>query len=297
MNPEKPLLSLPGYDILGVISTSKFGKTWLAKGNGSELPLIIKEVSPTEDAIDLRAKLNLILHPVLITSSIEINDKGRSYVARPFLEGTTLKEIIASSKIRKSISPKFIAECFVHLSNGLDLLHAQGFLHGDIKPSNLLVAHPPGIKPIDWKPENIRLIDFETSMRFPTVENSRRPFAMGYSAPEQLLNHGHLACPATDIFALGITLFETLTGKQPFAYHDPELLLHLQLNVPVSPSSKLTPGMFKLILKATNKIPFRLPPAMLTSKEVETILKDGIKGRYSSAGEFSAELMQVMNSL
>jgi serine/threonine protein kinase len=125
-----------------------------------------------------------------------------AYLLMEFLEGPSLLRLIRSTP-RRRLGVSDVARVGIHLGGALTHIHERGFLHLDVKPSNIIVVRG---RPM--------LFDFSTARprtvkRVPHVEGTD-----GYMAPEQCL--GEPLTPATDVFAFGATLYEALTGRLPF---------------------------------------------------------------------------------
>lgn len=123
----------------------------------------------------------------------------------------------------------------------------------------------------------------------------RAPFALCYSPPEQLLNRNHLTGPWSDLFSLAMTLYETLCRKPAFWYHDPEMLMHMQLNQPIK-NNGIKQSLFAIIVKATYREPFRLPPRALMFPEIDDFIQKSIEKRYQEAREFITDLENLINT-
>jgi len=272
-----------------IISSGKFGPVWFGNCVETKQQVIIKEYS--KEHVELAKKLAEINHPVLQTCELAYLDET-VYIVRNYVPGLNLKVLLSQKRSKHKFSEEFWVKGFITLLEGLQTLHEHGIIHRDIKPSNIIIGH--GYEPKDeWKPENMKLIDFEQALLLDHSEKEQRtPFAMGYAPPEQLLNRNRLTCPQSDLFALGVTLFEVICRKKAFTFYDPEMMLHIQLNIPISNSHGIDEKLFKIILKATEKEPFRLPPARLPVSEIDKIIQKGIDKRYSSAKEMANELSE-----
>ncbi|MFT3740030.1 MAG: protein kinase [Breznakibacter sp.] len=232
-----------------------------------------------------------------ITPTIEtVEYQGDSYLIRPYIEGTCFKTILKKHAIRKHLEPLFFVKAAVSLLKTLEHVHSKGLVHRDIKPSNLILKHTPQQHPCTWNPSNIVLIDFEQACVYPAAEPSRAPFALVYSPPEQLLNHNELVCPASDLFALSVTLFELLSGSAPWVDCNAEVLMHLQLTYPMRHRPGIDEPLFEILAKAAYKEPFKLPPRRLADEVIVEILGQGIAKRYQSALDMRIELENYLNA-
>jgi serine/threonine protein kinase len=186
---------------------------------------------------------------------------GRDYLAVGYVDGATLEDVLRE---RGPLPPEAAVKVATAIAAGLDALHAAGIVHRDIKSSNIIIDAEGSAK----------LTDFGLAKGRAYTVLTRPGQVMGtldYLAPE--LIKGRPAEPATDIYALGCTVFEAVTGRTPFA--DKTLfqvgLAHLE-EQPPDPAS-LQPG---------------LSPEF--SRAVLTALAKEASDRPSSASEYAAQL-------
>lgn len=159
--------------------------------------------------------LGAIRHPNVI--SIEdagIATNGAPYLVLEKLEGRALDSIL---DLRRRISVPDALHIALSLSWALAETHSRGFVHRDIKPSNVVVVHGSEAQ----GGEQVRLLDFGVATAPDRLGGPPKLTATGsvvgtpeYLAPEQLL--GAPATPMTDVYAVGVLLYECLTGELPF---------------------------------------------------------------------------------
>jgi eukaryotic-like serine/threonine-protein kinase len=136
-------------------------------------------------------------------------------IAMEYVEGTDLYHLVAD------IGPvpwKFAARWAVDLLGGLAVIHKNGFIHRDVKPANIMVIGPapaPRVSPVDT---SAKLLDFGAAKLAADVKPStgtKRTFVgtREYAPPEQWTEQ---VVPASDIYALGASLFHALTGRPPW---------------------------------------------------------------------------------
>ena len=251
--------SLTGREFLleKELSKGKFGRVVLVISKSTHEPFILKETEHLQK--EVTTVLQTIHHRSLLTSTEQIMLNGHLYLLRRYETGMSLKEVLKTRNLQKRFSLRFWIEAFIGLLEGLEILHNHQLIHRDIKPANILVTGPNPPKTTPAAPPQIKLIDFEQSQFFNrSIQNTRMPFALCYSPPEQLLNFNNLAGPWSDLFALALSLYEAITQKPAFWYHDPEMLLHLQLNQPIK-KGKIPDELYGILCKATRRMAFRFP--------------------------------------
>lgn len=172
------------------------------------------------------------------------NKEGYAYIAMQYAMGGTLQDHLPGKPIDWRLALKLV----IPIAAGLHYAHSQNLVHQDVKPSNILLPQQ------DWP----LLADFGLPRITPRPpDNTLIIGTPAYMAPEQI--KGQAADPRTDIYALGIILFEIVTGRLPFNYQDPGALMEAHLNEPVPAptdvSSNCHPALEGVILTATQKSP------------------------------------------
>ena len=196
---------------------------------------------------------------------------GRDYLAVGYVEGGTLEDRLRASG---PLSVDDTVRVATEMASGLDALHQAGIVHRDIKASNIILRRSDGAA---------MLTDFGLAKGRAYTVLTRPGQVMGtldYLAPE--LIKGRPAEAATDIYALGCTVFECVTGKTPFA--DKTLfqvgLAHLEEPPPDPGATRtdLPPGFSEAVLAALEKEPEQRPQ---TASAYATLLQAAAEGRTS----------------
>lgn len=153
-------------------------------------------------------------HPHLVgfVSAGELDDGGR-YIVLEYLRGRTLGQLRRESG---PLASERVAAIGQQIARGLAELHAEGIIHRDLKPENIFCCDFRG------NPEFVKIMDFGVArLSDTTIEEEESLTQTGasvgtplYMAPEQLLGDG--VGPETDLYALGIILYELLSGRRPF---------------------------------------------------------------------------------
>ncbi|MGV8073244.1 MAG: serine/threonine protein kinase [Syntrophobacteraceae bacterium] len=144
-------------------------------------------------------------HPNMVVVYDVGEDHGTVYIAMEFLEGKPLDEIIKS----EAFKPDEIIELGVQVAEALDYAHRKGIIHRDIKPSNIIVQPDGHIKITDFGIAHIE--DPEAAQQTQAGEILGTP---AYMSPEQVLSQP--VDGRSDLFSLGVILYELATGKRPF---------------------------------------------------------------------------------
>jgi len=297
------------YRRLRLLGKGGYGEVYLAEQEWPRRKVALKLIrrdrisQETLDRFEEEAELlGGLQHPGiarLINAGRALGQEGRPYIAMEYVEGETLKDLIARARSWKegrpdkktpgdsssrrsssSSSPRTRKEFFksVHLiekaARALHVAHEKGVIHRDVKPANIVV-NPAG-DPV--------LLDFGLARDTSGQVSGRSaegiaPGTLSYMSPEQLSGTGDLDC-RTDVWSLGVTLFEYLTGKLPFAgttRHDREdAILHRD---PADPRR----------LNPSSAFPDDLAVVL------EVALEKDLNRRYQTALDLAEDLRRVRN--
>ncbi len=249
---------LGNYRILQKIGEGGMGTVFLGRDMGLEREVVIKVISPQwarNPRLMKRFKVEAIAqarlnHPGIVTIH-SFEQQGDTYfIVMEYVEGKTLKQLL---KERGRIPPPEALSMIDGLLEGLAYAHGKGVLHRDVKPANIFVTAGGRVKIGDFGIAKVVGIDGLT--RVGTMVGT--PL---YSSPEQI--RGEKAGPASDIYSVGVMLYEMVTGTHPFsgARTDYEIQrAHLQ-TVPPAPatvigdiSAPLDAAIMKCLEKSTVK--------------------------------------------
>jgi serine/threonine protein kinase len=143
-------------------------------------------------------------HPNIITIYDVVRDKDLTYIVMQYVDGQSLQALIDSGRI---LAPHEIIDLLKPISDALDYAHQNGIIHRDIKPANILIEKSGQPHLADF---GVARIEKSTMTQAGTTVGT-----LSYMSPEQV--KGETIDHRSDIFALGVILYELLTGKRPFA--------------------------------------------------------------------------------
>jgi len=177
----------------------------------------------------------------------EIEGKKRWCILMEYIEGQTLSDIL---KEKGSLTPHELCKMAISVCNALSFAHSKGVIHRDIKPSNIMVSKDGEVKITDFGIASAIKRDPYVSRSVSTI------LTLQYASPEQINEEKQDA--RSDIYSLGITLYECLTGIRPFSGKGPKVLLGHLNTIPEPPSKKkqdIPKQWDKIILKCLEKRP------------------------------------------
>lgn len=279
----------------------KFCSVYLGINKDNKQKVVIKKLNPalvknlaSVERFKLESALN-IRHPNLTAVLDYITHQDDHYIVRTFVDGTDMQKFSKSKTGRKKELLSFYLRCAVGILNALEELHKNKIIHCDIRPSNMVIGFDAN-EEINFSNPDIRLIDFGLAKRNEQQAkiHERIPFALIYSPPEQVLNEAELVNATSDLYSLGISLYEMISGESPFANANPEKLMNLQINQNIEKHPLIPASVFKILRKATNKEIFSLPPNRYSHEQIVEHLLKGQKNRYISATEFREEVLKIL---
>ena len=212
------------YEILWSLGEGGMGQIYLARdaqlGRNIALKLISQEFATDAKRVlrfeqEARAA-SALNHPnVCVIHEIGITDQGRHFIAMEYIQGTTLREHLA----RGPLKPIEALQVAIQVGAALASAHAVGIIHRDIKPENIMLRPDGYVKVVDFGLAKLTevLPEHQRSGDAPTVVRTEPRTLMGtvkYMSPEQLREAA--VDERTDIWSLGVVLYEMLNGSTPF---------------------------------------------------------------------------------
>jgi serine/threonine protein kinase len=214
-------------------------------------------------------------HIVGVYRSGEAN--GLLYIAMEYIEGADLEAVLADYRQDQQLMPfDHVGQIIQPICLALDYAHSQGVIHRDVKPSNIMLDKQG--RPI--------LTDFGLAL----LDNKTRGEIFGtphYMAPEQVFSSAG-AVPQSDLYSLGVILYEIFTGKLPFEADHPHEVATLHLTEPPLPPRQLRPDLSPeleaVILKALTKAPEgRYPTGLALADALDQVLA-GVEDKIAQPG-------------
>ncbi|WP_307095485.1 Stk1 family PASTA domain-containing Ser/Thr kinase [Arthrobacter sp. V1I9] len=168
-------------------------------------------------------------HPHVVGVLDQGTDAHTAYLVMEYIKGHTLRDVI---KAEGALPPRRAFKLIEPVVEGLGAAHAAGFIHRDVKPENVLIAEDGRIKIGDFGLARAVTTSTSTGVLLGTV---------AYLSPELVL--GRSADARSDVYSVGIMLYEMLTGQQPFTGEVPIQVAYQHVNGTVGPPSALVPGL------------------------------------------------------
>jgi hypothetical protein len=225
------------YRLIGLLAEGGMGNIYIGAHTRLNRYVAIKLLKPElqhrKDAIarffEEARTVNTIKHPNIVESIDLVEDaQDGAYCVLELLHGPSLKRRLADGPLPLASALRVAAQ----IADALHVVHAQGIVHRDLKPDNLiLVEH-------DGRDDFVKLIDFGVAQMGDDDANGKPFGTAAYMAPEQAA--GQRVDGRADVYALGVLLFEMITGIHPFAStNDNEYVLRHADEAPPRPSKLL----------------------------------------------------------
>ena len=225
------------------------GVVWRARDVKTGASVAIKLMKDMSDpvAVDLFTKewraLAEISHPNIVevrdVDVIEENGVKKPFFVMPLLHGTTLADLIADASARLTVER--VVDIATHVCRGLHAAHQRGLVHRDLKPSNILVMED----------DSAKIIDFGVVHLAGSKSVTGQKGTFQYMSPEQALMRD--ITPASDLFSMGIILYEALTGRKPFARKTVPETIDAVLKFIPPPVSELNPNINMSLSRVVHK--------------------------------------------
>jgi eukaryotic-like serine/threonine-protein kinase len=265
------------YEVVGALGSGGMGEVYLARdrvlGRDVALKILRRQYAGDDEFAERFKREALSAASLSHPNIVQVYDRGEteedaSYIAMEYVPGGTLKERISQEGPLEAADAAALG---AQVAEALGAAHDRGMVHRDIKPQNVLLTARGDAK----------VADFGIARAASSVTISQTGSVMGtagYMSPEQAL--GKPATPKSDLYSLGVVLYETLTGELPYTADNPIAVSMKHVNDPLRPPREVNP---------------RIPEGM--NALVTKLLAKDPEDRYASADELADDLLRVHRGL
>jgi len=189
---------------------------------------------------------SVLNHPNICTIHQVGHDAGWDFIVMEYVEGMTIRDMLREGPF----DPSVLCRIGIQVADALELAHSQNMIHRDIKPANIMVTKNGRAKILDfglvkWTGPN----ELQATAMTGLTEQGAIMGTVNYMSPEQL--KGDSIDHRTDIFSLGLVLYEMATGQPPFAAENYIGVMHAILYQPVAPPPPTFPPALWTIIDRT----------------------------------------------
>lgn len=271
--------TLGRYKVLKELGRGSMGVVYLGKDPTIQRFVAIKtmrldEIDDHDKLQEVKARFFLeaestgrLSHPNIVTIFDAGEEDDLGYIAMEMLQGTTLKQW---SRKPHLLPLEKLIPILATVADAMDYAHQQGVVHRDIKPANIMLTTD----------EAVKIMDFGIA-KMATSSKTQTNIVLGtptYMSPEQI--SGKKVDGRSDIFSLGVVMFELLTGRPPFMADNVSALLFAIAHTPHLSVKAIRPDLSPIVKKVLDRA-LQKDPAL----------------RYRRAGEFAMELRSCLEGL
>ena len=246
------------YDIVRPLGSGGMGEVYLARdrtlGRDVALKVLKSQYAGDRESAERFKREATSAAGLSHPNIVQVYDRGdteegSSYIAMEYVPGGTLKErIVADGPLDAGLAASYGYQ----VAEALRAAHAKGVVHRDIKPQNVLITASGGAKVGDFGIARAASAAGDAQTKTGTVMGTA-----GYMSPEQAL--GESATPKSDLYSLGVVLYEAVTGELPFTADNPIAVSMKHVNEAPRHPQDLNPavpeGMTAVIMKLLSKSP------------------------------------------
>ena len=255
------------YQLIRLLGQGGYSEVWLAEDKQAGLNIVLKVYAPgkglDEDGVKVFSKeFSMVFnlnHPNLLRPTHYDVFERMPYLIMPYCEHGSSSKLVG--KIDERTAWRFLYE----IASGLAYLHAQEqpVIHQDIKPDNILIDSKDSFLITDFGISSKARSTLRQSMQ----SGSSGAGTMAYMAPERF-SKDNLPIKASDVWALGASLFELTTGEPPFGEHG-GLLLRGGAEIPNIPTEEWSPKLKEMVHRCLQRDPWDRPTAQTICEEAK----------------------------
>jgi eukaryotic-like serine/threonine-protein kinase len=263
--------SIGPYEILRCIGSGGMGEVFLAYDPICKRKIALKRIRTDSDKPEKLREQFLqeatltaqLIHPCIIPIYSIVDEKDLLYFTMPFIEGQTLKDLLATAREseRRDESPNPLSSVtslsymFLQICRAIGYAHSQGVIHRDLKPSNIMIGSSGEVRILDWG----LVQPISDRGKLSIEEADKVAGSLMYMAPEIIL--GGAPTHQSEVYSLGLILYQMLTLRYPF--HRSEISKYCEsLNqetlvdpITVAPSRSIPPILSHITLKCLQSSP------------------------------------------
>lgn len=284
-----------------IISKSKFSIVYIAAEAESKQKVICKQLSPelfdnhTEKLkffVEASVSLN---HPGIVKTIDLIVEKNNIFIIQEFIYGLTLENLIKDKRLFDYRYNHFFMKVIAKCCDALDFMHKSGYCHCDIKPANIMILENYG--EIDFYEPEVKIIDLgniKPAFKPRVFDANKRTYNIMYGSPEQIFGFDELVGDHSDIFSLGLVLFECIAKEPALNTSNPMLIKRLQSITKVPEHYRIDQDLNYIIQKACVKPDIIKSVKQYTQQELAQKVVFSLQMRYQKTLDMKEDILSLM---
>ncbi|MCB1257955.1 MAG: serine/threonine protein kinase, partial [Microthrixaceae bacterium] len=241
MSDENPRVLNDRYEIYRRLARGGMAQVYLARDRVLDRPVAVKELVPefaTDPSFVERFRREAqaaasLTHANVVAVYDWGSQDGTYFIVMEYVDGPSLSQVLRSEG---PLHPRRAAEIAAEVADGLGFAHARGVVHRDVKPGNVLLSKSGQAKVTDF--------GIARALSSPAEDLTQAGSVMGtatYFSPEQA--QGLAVDPRSDLYSLGVVLYEMVTGRPPFSGETPLAISYRHVQDPPEPPSTHISGL------------------------------------------------------
>ncbi|MDD2635895.1 MAG: serine/threonine-protein kinase [Bacteroidales bacterium] len=284
-----------------VLSRSKFSIVYLAAETKTKQKVICKQLSPNlfnnqSDKLKFFVEASISMrHPGIVKTIDLVVEDENIFIIQEFIAGLTLEHLIKDKRLFDYKYNHFFMKVIAKCCEALDHIHKNEYCHCDIKPANIMVLEKYG--EIDFDEPEVKIIDLgniKPAFKPRVFDNNKRTYNILYGSPEQIFGFDELIGDHSDIFSLGLVLYETIAKEPALNTSNPMLIKRLQAVTQVPKHYRIDEDVYHIISKASTKPKLIKSTSKYSQQEIIHKIVLSLQARYQKTLDMKEDILSLI---
>jgi serine/threonine protein kinase len=268
------------YKIIHQYNKGKFSKTHVVADYKNNF-WIAKVASSSNYARLLHNEYDILFNYFKIKEISLHTSKTHTTLIKPFIKGESLEKFV----YKKQLDRETVFSIISQISEQLSVLHTNGYIHHDIKPTNIIYDKSSG---------KATLIDFANAINLKLKPKNNFPFTLFYAPQESVLQFGSLLNFSTDTYALSMLMLNLLNGDMAVAKNNPVYSLHQQICYGYTSQKKFSEKLNDFFVRGLSHYVFPKPPHYYSLIAQKRFIKSEQEKRFQTITDFNNALKDIL---
>jgi len=289
------------YEESTILSRSKFSIIYLAAEAETKRKVICKQLSPDlfdshTDKLKFFVEASISMqHPGIVKTIDLIVEENNIFIIQEYIAGVSLQSLITNKKYFDYKYNYFFLKIIAQCCDALDHIHKNGYCHGDIKPANIMVLER--YNEVDIEDPEVKIIDLgniKPAFKPRVFDAGKRTYNIMYGSPEQIFGIDELIGDHSDIFSLGLVLFECIAKEPALNTSNPMFIKRLQAVTKVPEHYRIDSDLYSVIQKATVKPNLIKSTSKYNDNEIKAKIIEALNRRYQKALDMKEDVLSLI---